>query len=327
MFYPSFFAFFVLYQKTRNMSHIDISLLKKNFSAPSPTPPSPSEDLMVYTTYEELKEMRDNGELVAGQKYRFTYSFITEDPNLSGGNDFDIIVTALSENQVSENVLCASCADDDYWISSNTPETWKVRYTLDYISNDFFTFGYQNENSQGWILEMTDGHNNHAFYDFKNLKWDMTGYDIPKGKESHSDYWYTFDDNFNGYDASNNPITYLGARNNYVGMGCYNIVMLYGYIFDNKVLSSYNIVLGNMSNSCNIENSDNILLYGSYNNVISIRNSDTISYNEGLCACHIEGITSEDLSDLGIDDDGTIQYCMLDSSGNIKVWKPADLVQ
>lgn len=314
------------------MSHIDISLLKKNFSAPSPTPPSPSEDLIVYTTYEELKEMRDNGELVAGQKYRFTYSFITEDPNLSGGHDFDIIVTALSENQVSENVLCASCADDDYWISSNTPETWKVRYTLDYVSNNFFTFGYQNENSQGWILEMTDGHNNHAFYDFKNLKWDMTGYDIPKEYESHSDYWYTFDDNnYRAMDVSNNPITYMGAYDNNIGIGCNHIVMLYGYIIGNKILDYCgNIVLGNMSNYCVIKNSWYIFLYGERNTRNNIINSEALGSDETISFSNITNIHEEEfveLSDYGLDDSETIQHCMTNSNGEIKVWKPADLVQ
>mgnify|MGYP003288418150 CR=1 FL=1 len=56
-------------------------------------------------TYAELKSLRDNGELVAGMQYRITdFVTTTSQPDTkSAGHQFDIIVTALSNNTLSEN--------------------------------------------------------------------------------------------------------------------------------------------------------------------------------------------------------------------------------
>lgn len=60
---------------------------------------------LVETTYDELKALRDGGQLVAGQKYRITdYNCTTTQENTSSAmHQFDIIVEALSNNTLSEN--------------------------------------------------------------------------------------------------------------------------------------------------------------------------------------------------------------------------------
>ena len=60
---------------------------------------------LVETTYDELKALRDGGQLVAGQKYRITdYNCTTTQENTSSAmHQFDIIVEALSNNALSEN--------------------------------------------------------------------------------------------------------------------------------------------------------------------------------------------------------------------------------
>lgn len=59
----------------------------------------------VETTYNELKALRDGGQLVAGQKYRITdYNCTTTQENTTSAmHQFDIIVEALSNNTLSEN--------------------------------------------------------------------------------------------------------------------------------------------------------------------------------------------------------------------------------
>ena len=68
----------------------------------------PSE-LMQEVTYSELKNLRDNGELIPGLSYRITdYDCMTsEDYTISTKHKFDIIVTADDEHTLNENARAA----------------------------------------------------------------------------------------------------------------------------------------------------------------------------------------------------------------------------
>ena len=61
-------------------------------------------DHLTKVTYSELKTLRDDGELVPGMFYRITdyQCTTTQDNTQSAGHQFDIIVTALSENKLAE---------------------------------------------------------------------------------------------------------------------------------------------------------------------------------------------------------------------------------
>jgi hypothetical protein len=62
-------------------------------------------------TYEELRALRDNGELIPDKKYQITdyeISFNNKYPQLSyAGHKFDIIVTAKSNNELLEDAKAA----------------------------------------------------------------------------------------------------------------------------------------------------------------------------------------------------------------------------
>jgi hypothetical protein len=60
---------------------------------------------MFKTTWQELKDARDNGELIPGALYRITdYVTTTAQENTrSVGHQFDIIVQAISESVLSED--------------------------------------------------------------------------------------------------------------------------------------------------------------------------------------------------------------------------------
>ena len=81
--------------------------------------------------YAELKALRDNGELVAGMQYRIT-DFVTttsQTDTQSAGHPFDIIVTALSNNTLSEN------ASADYHIGSGGGATFDPSVLADEDGN------------------------------------------------------------------------------------------------------------------------------------------------------------------------------------------------
>ena len=77
---------------------------------------------MAYVTWAELKELRDSSQLVPGRFYRITdYQCTTIQENTRAmDHQFDIIVQALSENELSENAS-ADYHEGDTYFSKTTP--------------------------------------------------------------------------------------------------------------------------------------------------------------------------------------------------------------
>ena len=85
-------------------------------------------------TYDELKSLRDNSQLVAGQKYRITDYVTTtaQSGTTSAGHPFDIIVTADDVNKLNENARAINHTnivaaiqfehDDEYYVYVRYPE-------------------------------------------------------------------------------------------------------------------------------------------------------------------------------------------------------------
>ena len=77
-----------------------------------------ADQVAIMTTYENLKTLRDNGELVPGTWYRITdyECTTTQDGTRSAGHQFDIIVLAIDGSHLSEDAYAAhheSSQDDD----------------------------------------------------------------------------------------------------------------------------------------------------------------------------------------------------------------------
>ena len=72
---------------------------------------------IISITYTELKNLCDNGQLVPGQSYRIIdYMCTTVTTNSrSANNQFDIIVTALEENTLSESASATFHVSDTYF--------------------------------------------------------------------------------------------------------------------------------------------------------------------------------------------------------------------
>jgi hypothetical protein len=186
--------------------------------------------LLVNVTYDEICNLVNTNSLLPGQKYRITdYETTTmQSGTLSAGHNFDIIVTALTENTLSENASAIQHENDTYFINSDL-SSWKLKYKLE---NDDINYHWVNSfNGKGIIYEMTDEFNNTLPYDFKNIMfcrylvvngpnyligkyvgWDGISNDVVECLGDTFDYFYTFScynvDNINGinnvYDSSLN---------------------------------------------------------------------------------------------------------------------------
>lgn len=156
---------------------------------------------LVELQYSQLTALVTNKKLIPGTNYKITNYITTtsQDETQSGGHQFDIIVTALSENQLSENARACKHKDDNYFLHDNL-SAWEIKYCLE---NDSDRFAWASPTGTGVIYYMKDEHNNEAYYDFKNIMFLRSGtwirdncYNIsalPKDTSKWIDtYFYTF---------------------------------------------------------------------------------------------------------------------------------------
>ena len=124
-------------------------------------------------TYTELVAIQNAGELIPGTFYRITdYTTTTVQADTqSAGHDFDIIVTALSTNEISENAKCVRKSGDTYFTNAKL-EAWEIKYC---INNDTSRFDWADAiNGKGVIYYMKDEWGNECPYDFKNIQFNKS---------------------------------------------------------------------------------------------------------------------------------------------------------
>ena len=164
-------------------------------------------------TWSELKTLRDAGELTPGMQYRITdYTCTTiQEGTRAANHQFDIIVTADSENILNE-VARAVKHEGDTYFANNDLSAWKIWYCLD---NDATRFGWADStNGKGVIYRMIDEWNNDIPYDFKNIQFKH-----PNDTTTYPHYYYTFASD----NVENNTDYSLDIANN-----CYsNTIMEY----------------------------------------------------------------------------------------------------
>lgn len=137
---------------------------------------------IISTTYSELKDAVTDSTLTTGQYYRITDYVTTcngtsakvtdastidpENPvdgqSRSAGHQFDIIVRALSPNQLDENGI-AVCNESDTYYDSTFNGT-VIKYS---IENKYWS----TEDGKGTIYYMKDHNDNECSYDFTNIEY------------------------------------------------------------------------------------------------------------------------------------------------------------
>ena len=148
-------------------------------------------------TYNDLVELRNTSQLIAGTFYRIT-DFVTtstQEGTRAVGNPFDVVVLALSSNELAEEAFAVhSERDTDGYFANNNLGAWKLWYCLD---NDTTRFAWADaSNGTGVIYRMIDEFKNDCPYDFKNIQYATTinrdrGY--PQyDEEGHQEWVYTF---------------------------------------------------------------------------------------------------------------------------------------
>lgn len=89
---------------------------------------------MVNVTYAELKALRDEGKLIAGQMYRMTdyETTCTWENTQVAGHPFDLVLAALDNKTLDEkcSAIWSERDIDGYFANSNLA-AWEVRYCLD----------------------------------------------------------------------------------------------------------------------------------------------------------------------------------------------------
>ena len=127
-------------------------------------------------TYTDLVNLKNNAQLTSGRLYRITdyITTTTQEGTKSAGHPFDVIVLALSENELSEQAWAIQHSGDTYFADCDL-NAWKLCYCID---NDINRFAWADStNGKGVIYRMIDEFNNDIPYDFKNIqfyrKWDL----------------------------------------------------------------------------------------------------------------------------------------------------------
>lgn len=149
-------------------------------------------ETMVEITYDELVDLRDDGELVPGTWYRITdYVTTTTQTNTqSANNAFDVIVLALDVNKLSADAKAIAHEGSNYFNNSKL-EAWELKYCLD---NNKTRFAWADtQDGTGVIYYMKDEWGNECPYDFKNIMFKRKLTDGQLDATNGSDTWvYTF---------------------------------------------------------------------------------------------------------------------------------------
>ena len=265
-------------------------------------------------TWADLKAKRDAGELIPGVQYRITdYNCTTvQKDTQSAGHQFDIIVTADSNNKLNEvarairhdgdeNLPDATSTTTDgvtiktAYFANSKLKAWKIWYCLD---NDTSRFAWADAtNGKGVIYRMIDEWNNDCPYDFKNIQFKR--YKITSAKSSDLVGTYLgIKKNLNSMNIDSNDskmfytFSYLGELNDLTN-------------YSGEVLQDASIV-GNTLKS-NVE-----ISYGVYNNSIKQFYDNNITSEET-----IQSLNSIVFLTLTVNEHSVVYYgCYSNSFGN-----------
>ena len=230
----------------------------------------------VEITYDDLVKLTTSNSLHTGVLYKIIdYTTTTKQTSTnSAGHVFDIIVEAISSNELSENAKVSLHKGDTYFANCNLG-AWEIKYSL---YNDTNRFAWADEvNGKGVIYYMKDDCNNEAWYDFKNIRFLRTrswfSSDNPyfwcSGNFATSSktefYFYTFS-GVNGTTITDDSLftsTNYHATDNHLGRSTAKITKLNNTIFIDKLNNgAFNNIIADGHN-------DNTFGHSIWNNMIS----------------------------------------------------------
>lgn len=128
---------------------------------------------LIPITWTELVALRDAGQLVVGGLYRlidYEVNYSISNMMNSESHPFDMILTAIAPNILSEECKAMLHEGDDYYSQYNRDlAAWKIWYCID---NDITRFKWAHEtNGKGVIYRMIDDNKIDAPFDFKQIRF------------------------------------------------------------------------------------------------------------------------------------------------------------
>lgn len=226
-------------------------------------------------TYAELVLLKENNKLIPGANYRLidystevrkikkeegysgqTYRVIAKSAN----NPFDLLLRAISENELDTNATAVqSFRDTNNYFTNSRLQDWIVKYDINNNSNKYDWA--EPTNGKGVIYYLQDEFGNEAPYDFKNIIFNVD-----------DDWVYTF--NYKSAEG-NIDSSLMYSKNN----------KIFEYVLD-KMYLPHNVITDDLKHSINItfarNSHDNIIRnvsnglireYASENKII---NSDNV---------------------------------------------------
>ena len=122
---------------------------------------------IIEITYDELKALRDNAQLIPGQQYRiidFVTTSIASGTYKSIGKQFDVIVVADSENTLNENARAIQHEGDTYFKDCNLA-AWKLKYSLDARNCDWVRTKLYIDDATGVTIADVDFGNDYVVFE------------------------------------------------------------------------------------------------------------------------------------------------------------------
>ena len=142
---------------------------------------------IINVTYNDLTAMVDKSDLIPGQQYRIIdYEATTCQTGTMATNNysFDIIVTALSSNELDKNAKASANSNSD---SFYYYDKWEIKYTIDnYGDATLLIWADPNlSNYKGTIYYLKDDLGNECGFDWFNIQIDIStslGYNTDLGE-------------------------------------------------------------------------------------------------------------------------------------------------
>lgn len=190
--------------------------IRNNLEVPSLEEVSSKLGGVVEGTYEEIKELVDTNQLNSFCVYVITdfqtiYKSNTNEVwglNVEPSKIYQLVLNPISKHQFSKEIEI---------VENGVVKDWIVRY-------DFTQKIIDGVKTKGEIIFLQDENNNSAYYDFKNIKFEMhlTNSDVPALKNSGNYKLFTFSKYQNEQFIENS----LEAYNNQFDQNCYENVFL-----------------------------------------------------------------------------------------------------
>lgn len=234
-------------------------------------------------TYDDLVALKDSGGLTQGSKYRiidYVTDFKSADSYIQSGlHQFDIIVTASSNNSLYEDATVELHKDDVYFDAAQL-KGWKVKYSLS--SSKF---------KKGEIKYMRDEKDNEADFDFKNIMFKAEAAEFTHLDSDTFLYLFSSVDSYTGEkNVKDHSLTDRVKRNSFKNSSDYissfcvkkSLIGIYGEIIDNIVEhgSFVRIFENNIALQNNIRNNKFIGSFYTFNPVFAIE--DNIIQNDAF---------------------------------------------